>query len=199
MSKKKDSEAADAVLSYLVKNNRPYSAVDIFTNLHKEYGKTAVQRSLESLASEDKIQEKVYGKQKVYAPKQDQFSDYDEGEIKKMDSQIASLQQKLKELQDKFNQQENGILMHFLFFSQCDNYKQRLTKMKSADNHVSPEVKDQIHKNHKQSVTMWRKRKRMCTDILNSILEGYPKPKRQLIEDVGLETDEDYGVVIPSI
>ncbi|XP_048579898.1 homologous-pairing protein 2 homolog isoform X2 [Nematostella vectensis] len=172
----------------------------------------AVQRSLESLASEDKIQEKVYGKQKVYAPKQDQFSDYDEGEIKKMDSQIASLQQKLKELQDKFNQQENELkkLNSSLTTEQaqtqldelskkCDNYKQRLTKMKSADNHVSPEVKDQIHKNHKQSVTMWRKRKRMCTDILNSILEGYPKPKRQLIEDVGLETDEDYGVVLPSI
>ena len=30
----------------------------------------AVQRSLETLASEGKIKEKVYGKQKVYAPMQ---------------------------------------------------------------------------------------------------------------------------------
>ena len=32
--------AKDAVLSYLMKQNRPYSAVDVFNNLHKEHGKT---------------------------------------------------------------------------------------------------------------------------------------------------------------
>ena len=29
-----------AILDYLNKQNRPYSAVDILNNLHKEYGKT---------------------------------------------------------------------------------------------------------------------------------------------------------------
>jgi len=29
-----------AVLGYLVKQNRPYSAIDIFNNLHKAHGKT---------------------------------------------------------------------------------------------------------------------------------------------------------------
>ena len=32
--------ASEAILNYLNKQNRPYSAVDIFNNLHKEYGKT---------------------------------------------------------------------------------------------------------------------------------------------------------------
>jgi hypothetical protein len=48
--------AARAVLEYLNRQNRPYSAVDIFNNLHKEYGKTVglilsfpVIRWLESL------------------------------------------------------------------------------------------------------------------------------------------------------
>ena len=31
--------AVTAVLDYLNMQNRPYSAVDIFNNLHKEYGK----------------------------------------------------------------------------------------------------------------------------------------------------------------
>jgi len=31
--------AIPAVLDYLNMQNRPYSAVDIFNNLHKEYGK----------------------------------------------------------------------------------------------------------------------------------------------------------------
>ena len=49
-----------------------------------------------------------------------------------------------------------------------------------------------------KTVTEWRKRKRMCTDMLDAILESYPKPKKALIEEVGIEADEDVGVKIPS-
>lgn len=28
-------------------------------------------------------------------------------------------------------------------------------------------------------------------DILNTVLETYPKPKKALLEEVGIETDED--------
>ena len=65
MSKSKEALTAKAALEYLNKQNRPYSAIDIFNNLHKEYAKTAVVKCLEMLASEGKIKEKTYGKQKV--------------------------------------------------------------------------------------------------------------------------------------
>ena len=32
--------AATDITNYLTKQNRPYSAIDIFNNLHKKYGKT---------------------------------------------------------------------------------------------------------------------------------------------------------------
>ncbi|WAQ94413.1 HOP2-like protein [Mya arenaria] len=64
MSKSKDSNAPSAVLDYLNKQNRPYSAIDICNNLHKEFGKTAIVKACESLAAEGRIREKVYGKQK---------------------------------------------------------------------------------------------------------------------------------------
>lgn len=80
---------------------------------------------------------------------------------------------------------------------QCDKYQERLKNIKSTTKHVTPEEKDKIYKDHKQYVQMWKKRKRLATDILNGILEGYPKPKKQLIEDIGIETDEEYGAVIP--
>ena len=44
---KKDADSQ--VLHYLQKQNRPYSTNDIFMNLHKEFGKTAVQKSLDNL------------------------------------------------------------------------------------------------------------------------------------------------------
>ncbi|CAI8032610.1 Homologous-pairing protein 2 homolog [Geodia barretti] len=73
----------------------------------------------------------------------------------------------------------------------------QLTKLKSGDR-VSPEECKKVTKAHTEAVRHWRKRKRMTTDIVNAILEGYPKSKKQLFEEVGIETDEDYGVSVPS-
>lgn len=211
MSKKSDDEASDAVLNYLTKQNRPYSAVDIFSNLHKKFGKTAVQRSLEKLASKGVITEKINGKQKVYAPKQDQFGEYDENEVKKIDEKIRLSQEKLKQLQETLKTQdaelrnvnstlttEDAKARLEDLTNKCNKYQERIKDIKSASNHVTPEEKDKIYKEHKLYVQSWRKRKRMATEILNSILEGYPKPKKQLFEDIGIETDEEYGAVIPS-
>lgn len=45
-------------------------AGDIFLNLHKLVGKTLVGRSLEALATDERINERIYGKQKIYFPLQ---------------------------------------------------------------------------------------------------------------------------------
>lgn len=54
MSKSKNSTEA-AVLQYLTSQNRPYSVNDIVLNLHKEHGKTAVQKALDTLVEVFKI------------------------------------------------------------------------------------------------------------------------------------------------
>ncbi len=37
----------------------------------------------------------------------------------------------------------------------------------------------------------------MCLNVIDSILENYPKSKRILMDDIGMETDEDVGVQMP--
>ncbi|XP_074623836.1 homologous-pairing protein 2 homolog [Acropora palmata] len=212
MSKKSDEEATDAVLAYLVKQNRPYSSADIFSNLHKQFGKTAIQRSLEKLASKGTISEKINGKQRVYAPKQEQFGDYNEYEVKAIDEKIHLFQERLKKLQQILQTKESELRSVSSTLTtkdakdklteltnKCNKYHERIMNIKSAKNHVTPEEKDKIYKEHKLYVQSWRKRKHMATEILNGILEGYPKPKKQLIEDIGIETDEEYGTVIPNL
>lgn len=165
----------------------------------------------EKLATKGVITEKINGKQKVYAPKQDQFGEYDENEVKKIDEKIRLSQEKLKQLQETLKTQdaelrnvnstlttEDAKARLEDLTSKCNKYQERIKNIKSASNHVTPEEKDKIYKEHKLYVQSWRKRKRMATEILNSILEGYPKPKKQLFEDIGIETDEEYGAVIPS-
>lgn len=52
----------EAILDYLNKQYRPYSTNDIIQNLHGEYSKAVVQKTLESLAARGLILSKLFGK-----------------------------------------------------------------------------------------------------------------------------------------
>jgi len=205
------SKECDAViLDYLNKQNRPYSAIDVFTNLHKEHGKTAVVRSLESMAEAGKIREKVYGKQKVYCADQSQYPDIDAEELKLMDGKVLQLTEKyqqesaqLKQLEAKKQSltssltTEEALIQLKQLQTECSQYHTRLGGLKNNANAVSPEQRQSIITVRSKYVKEWRKRKRMANDILDAILEGYPKKKKDLYDEVGVETDEDHSVKIP--
>ena len=61
---------------------------------------------------------------------------------------------------------------------------------------ITADDKAKIVKQHETSTAHWRKRKRMATDILDSVLESWPKTKKCLYEEIGVETDESVGVSI---
>ncbi|CAB3998704.1 Hypothetical predicted protein [Paramuricea clavata] len=81
----------------------------------------------------------------------------------------------------------------------CRKYQEHLKRIKSASNHIPPAEKEKIIKNRKTVVQTWKKRKRIASDMMDAILESYPKTKKQFIEDVGIETDEEYNVTVPQI
>jgi len=211
MSKAKDSTAASAILEYLNKQNRPYSATDILNNLHKEHGKTAVVKTLDSLAAEGKIKSKTYNKQTVYVADQSQLPHVDEAEIQSMEKKTVEVSICLKQSVDECKELESelGALTSSLttddaktelarLSAECQRMSQRLHGLKNNVNAVSPVERTAIVKAHTQYVNEWRKRKRLCNDIVNAILEGYPKSKRELLEEVGIETDEDVGAKLPN-
>ncbi|XP_008328226.1 homologous-pairing protein 2 homolog isoform X1 [Cynoglossus semilaevis] len=211
MSKK--DNGASLILAYLNEKNRPYSAQDVFCNLQKQHGlgKTAVVKAMELLALEGKIKEKTYGKQKIYFADQVQFQDVSDADLKAMDSQITELSAEaqsltqscrqldaeLKELNSSFTTEEMKAEIQELK-AECCGYRARLEKIKSATNHVTPEEKEKVYKEQTLYVKEWKKRKRLASDMINAILEGYPKSKKEFLEEVGLETDEDCKVVVPS-
>ncbi|XP_003442095.1 homologous-pairing protein 2 homolog isoform X1 [Oreochromis niloticus] len=208
---KKDNGAA-LILAYLNEKNRPYSAQDVFSNLQKQHGlgKTAVVKAMELLALEGKIKEKIYGKQKIYFADQAQFKDVNDADLKSMDHQISELSgevqsltqscrqldAELKELNSSLTTEEMVSEIQELK-AECSGYRARLEKIKSASNHITPEEKDKVYKERDLYVKEWKKRKRLASDMINSILEGYPKSKKEFLEEVGVETDEDCKVVLP--
>ena len=100
------------ILTYMVSKNRPYSAIDIFNNLHGEIGKTQVVKSLSQLAKDGQIKEKEYGKAKIYAPLQEGLKKASEEELKEMDDQIQTLKDEIKSskgILDEKNRTLSGI------------------------------------------------------------------------------------------
>uniref|UniRef100_A0A673B9L7 Homologous-pairing protein 2 homolog n=1 Tax=Sphaeramia orbicularis TaxID=375764 RepID=A0A673B9L7_9TELE len=208
------NKCATLILAYLNERNRPYSAQDVFTNLQKQHGlgKTAVVKAMEQLALEGKIKEKTYGKQKIYFADQAQFKDINEEDLKAMDCQISELSAEvqsltqdcrqldaeLKELNSSLTTEEMTSEIQELKV-ECSGCKARLEKIKSATNHVTPEEKEKVYKERSVYVKEWKKRKRLASDMMNAILEGYPKSKKDFLDEVGVETDEDCKVTVPSI
>ncbi|XP_043240566.1 homologous-pairing protein 2 homolog [Amphibalanus amphitrite] len=203
-------KTSSSVFKYLHDQNRPYSVTDIHMNLHKEYGKTAVQKSLDALVEEKKVMEKVYGKQKVYVVNQELFPKAEEAEIKGMDAKIAELTAQLteeavaaRELEARLKATTNSLTSEQAKreLKQCEqdvaSRTGKLAALKRLSGNVTADERRRVQERHRRLVTEWRKRKRIATDIVDAIMEGYPKKKKDLLEEIGLETDEEAGVTLP--
>lgn len=206
----KIDSAENAVYEYMKQQNRPYSAADVFLNLRKAHGKTAVVKSMENLAAAGKLLEKVYGKSKIYVISQSEFPDVSESELANADKAIVelskksdSLQTELKLLKTELRRYLNSLTTSEAksdvekLSSEITSLKERLIQAKESMQNISEEDSKNIRQDHRMFVSHWRKRKRITTDLMNAVLEGYPKSKKAFIEEVGIETDEEFKVSVP--
>ncbi|XP_068775018.1 homologous-pairing protein 2 homolog isoform X2 [Struthio camelus] len=168
--------AAAVLLRYLREQNRPYSAQDAFGNLQREHGlgKAAVVKALEQLAQQGHIREKAYGKQKIYFADQEQLPAAGDAELRGLDGDIAVLSAKVQALQQSCRRMEaelkelNGSMTTPEMAreieelkKECTSYAEKLERIKSATNHVTPEEKEKVCNEQKLYCKEWRRRKRM--------------------------------------
>uniref|UniRef100_UPI00358E29D5 homologous-pairing protein 2 homolog isoform X2 n=1 Tax=Myxine glutinosa TaxID=7769 RepID=UPI00358E29D5 len=194
MSKAKEATASTVVLNYLNVQNRPYSAQDITANLQREhaFGKTAVIKALEQLAEDGSIKEKLYGKQKVYFANQEQFSAVSEEQLKILDEKVIQLSQDLqknqqacRDLDTDFRSLSSAMTTKEAesvavdLKEECRILQERLDKIHESSSNITTVEKEEVYAHQKKYVMAWRKRKRMATDLIGAILEGYPKTKKQ--------------------
>jgi 26S proteasome regulatory subunit (ATPase 3-interacting protein) len=66
--------------------------------------------------------------------------------------------------------------------SKIKDLSQNKVKLSAADFKKACVIKE-------KTASELRKRKRICGDMLDQILESYPKGKKALLEEVGVETD----------
>ena len=64
---------------------------------------------------------------------------------------------------------------------------------------MTKDDKVKVERQHEAAVKEWRKRKRLCMNIVDAVLENYPKNKKALFEEIGVETEEEIGIKIPDV
>ncbi|KAG6804066.1 homologous-pairing protein 2 [Apis mellifera caucasica] len=194
---------AETVYKYMKIQNRPYSINDLVSNLHNEYGKVAVQKAVDKLVAEGKIFEKIYGKQKVYCPTQD--SSLDVEELMRIDKE---LQAHANEVENKYQELEREIKVQEALLSSMKSSitieeakkqkaltQQRIIELKNKLDALMEangtedltESKRKAEKALNDYSREYVKRKRLCTEILDCILDNYPGSKNELYEEIGIE------------
>lgn len=205
-----EERALEVVRDYMLRQNRPYSAQDVVLNLHKEFGKTLVVKVLDGLVDAGDLKEKTLSKQKIYYPNQDNFPSFDESELKTLDAEIQRMSEEVKALTEKKRELEASlrsleaslqteqlrIRMEELR-KECLTLETKKKNLQNSGEKVDPQDKKTAMDNKQKYVRVWRKRKRIAEDILNTILENCPKKKRDLVEEIGVEIDEDSCLNLP--
>ena len=88
-----DSGAKALLLKYLLHQNRPYSVIQIYENLHKRIQKGTIERCLTALDKNEtgtRLICKEYGKAKIYFPDQSSFPILSERERIQLQNEITN-------------------------------------------------------------------------------------------------------------
>jgi len=132
----------------------------------------------------------------------------DQNEIQSIDEELLKINEALLEVGRKYKESEIEMKTLQGTFS-TEEAKRKVVEMektvsglksqldhmsKTSGNAVSLKDRGQVKKEYETVTKEYRKRKRMCMDILDSILENCPKPKKALFEEIGIETDESVGM-----
>ncbi|XP_026332794.1 homologous-pairing protein 2 homolog [Hyposmocoma kahamanoa] len=194
--------ASDAVLKYLLDTNRPYSCADVTVNLRGAFTKGAVQKALDALSDNAKIRCKLYGKQKVYAALQPDSSEGDNN-VEDYDTQLKALNASLAEKTNSLKTAETtlknltSLPTNKLAKTQIEEIEKRivvfenkLATLRSSTEVIGADEKKKLLCEHEKLLKEYRKRKRISSEILDAILEEYPKSKKTLLEELCIETDE---------
>ena len=206
----KEAETRAVVLKYLTQANRPYSANDLHLNLHKEHGKPAIQKVVDALVAEEQLRVKVNGKQTCYFVNQDLLPTCSEEELKELEAKTREVEEEARVAKEKVRAAEARLrqLGASLTLAEASarlagveaevaGLAERLARVEGNTQVLSAADRAAVAQAHGHTLGLWRKRKRMAGDVLDSILESWPKPKKSLLEEIGVDTDEAVGAKMP--
>ncbi|KAL2782496.1 Tat binding protein 1-interacting protein-domain-containing protein [Aspergillus keveii] len=197
------SDGTAMILDYLRNQNRPYSAIDVSTNLHNKVTKTYAVKALRDLHQKKEIECRVAGKQTVYHAMQEESDENSADAVAAMDEEIQRLQEELPGLkeEEKKVQAELSSLNAVPLLSELRAEIEKLESEKESlaaslakvhgdcEVNVSPQESEAVRKDWKLWQVQARVRARICRDLWLKCSETLPEgtTREELWERLGLE------------
>lgn len=202
-----DTDAVKVIQDYMLSQNRPYSYLTVWENLHRTIKKASVPRILDQLTEQGVLAAKVFGKAKLYQANQDNFETADQSELDRMDAEInelkgrlttvrsdlSGLQAEVDGLTKEPSNEEADQLIEALE-TKLEEKTAKMNKMKSSAGTLSKSQVDKINKIFSSYHKEWKKRKRVVMDVVDQYCEASGKKKAQAVTTLGIETDEECGL-----
>jgi 26S proteasome regulatory subunit (ATPase 3-interacting protein) len=188
-------EAEQMVYDYLYKQNRPYSALQVFDNLHEQVKKAQVPRVLENLVAQGAVVEKAFGKTKIYHVNQDNMPSGDPAAIKKAEYTNQTLARELAAAKHQVTQTRRDIAALEATPSNADapaaleelrkRVEEKRAKLEmfksSADAHKTADV-DKLKYRFYKMLQEWKHRKRAAQ-------ENVAKTEKQFMAEQDIDSD----------
>ncbi|KAK9806676.1 hypothetical protein WJX73_007140 [Symbiochloris irregularis] len=205
--------ADDQVLAFVKQQNRPYN-VQIITDNLAQFGvkKGQVQRAVDALAEAQKIICKEFGKVKIYMPPQDSADEVPKEELERRQQQVKALSQECLTTGDSIKQAQKELqaLSSSLTAEQIEQQTAalqaqiaeqdaKLSSLKGSTRLVSVADRAAAEKALSANLLQWGKRKSIFKEIWDNIRENIDQNHKQLLEDMGVETDEQMNVDLPTL
>ena len=207
MPPKPKTSPESSILAVLSSKNRPFSAITLCDELHGEYSQSAVKKAAEQLAETGAISAKISGKTKLFFPNQANLVVATPMELASLDRRLEQLSEacsRLKERAEVLRSQRDALLRKKTI---CELRKfreevekkavqeeQRKSLLIEQAKGITPEDAQNYTRNFAMRCEQWRRRKNMCKEIIDQISEGCNKKPSELIDELGLETDEALGL-----
>ncbi|QDS77885.1 hypothetical protein FKW77_000459 [Venturia effusa] len=184
----KGDAAADMILHYLRKQNRPYSATDISANLHNKVTKAATQKILKDLRERKEIDGRDSGKQSVYhviqkpeeSPSPDELAEMDKrtqqlrDEISNLNTTAKALRSTLSSLNSTLSTADLRAAIARMDAERAE-ILDRLASLRSGDiQPVSKEEKQEVDKQAKTMEKSLTKRKKIVKEMWGQVLDNTP-------------------------
>ncbi|KAI9280737.1 Tat binding protein 1-interacting protein-domain-containing protein [Sporodiniella umbellata] len=209
MAKKKSGESQTNygeeevdVLDYMNKCNRPYSATDVFNNLHTVYSKLRVTKALDKLVEEGALMSKLYGKTSIYSPKQE-IIEHRESLLETSNQQIDGLtsslsllkaetqasEEVLSKLKTEVTTEDATELIKY-YKEQNSALDTKLKELKGGITLVSAEKRKRVDEELTFNRYLWKKRCNLFKTIFSTVNENMPGDVKALKEELAIQEDE---------
>jgi 26S proteasome regulatory subunit (ATPase 3-interacting protein) len=189
--------------------NRPYSALQVFENLHERVKKGQVAVILDQLSDDGLLVGKLYGKSKVYHTNQDMYpvaanaagagagaaagGAGAQARAAKVKEEHDALTRACAALEATPETDAAAELIATLTKEVEAKRARKLACQSAAAGAKATDV-DAKKKTFYKYFREWRLRRKACLDMMDLYLENVTKTRKAFMKELGVETDEEFKV-----